>query len=314
MNHQVNHDASHDSSRQMSRAMRPSSSAPFKTALHGAAPRAARKPIRGSKSVSALVRAGAGTLAVLAVSACATSPEGRRQFIIVPEGQMTVMGAEAFQQLKTQQKLNTDPRTNQYVKCIAREITSELGSDEAPDNWEVVVFEDSSPNAFALPGGKIGVHTGMLKVAESPAQLAAVIGHEVGHVLARHGAERVSENFATQGGLAAINLILSQRGENYDLLMGALGLGAQFGVLLPHSRTQESEADTIGLDLMAKAGFDPRQSVALWRNMEKAGGGQPPEFLSTHPSHGTRIENLQAHMSEAEKLYEKNPDKPKCSL
>ena len=248
----------------------------------------------------------------LILSSCATSPEGREQLIFVPDSQMSAMGAQAFDEMKTSQPIETDPRTNAYVKCVVGAITSVLPEQR---QWEVVVFRNEEPNAFALPGGKIGVQTGILKVANTPAQLGAVLGHEVGHVLARHGAERVSEQFATTGGLALVGAILESRdpgNEKFQLLMATLGIGAQYGIALPHSRTQESEADIIGLELMAKAGFDPHQSISLWQNMEKAGGGQPPEFLSTHPAHGTRIQNLQSHMAAAENLYSQSRHTTNC--
>ncbi len=233
------------------------------------------------------------------VGACQTSPTGRKQLVLLPEGQMDTMGAQAFSEMKSKQQVERDPATNAYVKCVADAITRAMGENR---QWEVVVFKEDSANAFALPGGKIGVHTGLLKVAQTPDQLAAVIGHEVGHVIAQHGNERVSQSLATQGGLVAASVALKDRtGKSYDLVMAGLGLGAQFGVLLPFSRTQESEADIIGLDLMAKAGYDPHQSVELWKNMAKAAGGAaPPEFLSTHPAPESRIANLESHMGEAE--------------
>jgi predicted Zn-dependent protease len=168
----------------------------------------------------------------------------------------------------------------------------------------VTVFEDESANAFALPGGKIGVHTGLLEVAKTPDQLAAVIGHEIGHVMAEHSNERVSTAFAANAGVQLAAALSGTDGPKQQMLMGLLGLGAQFGVLLPFSRTQESESDEIGLTLMARAGFDPRAAINLWENMAQAGGAQPPEFLSTHPSHGTRIEDLRAQMDEAVKIYQ----------
>jgi predicted Zn-dependent protease len=243
--------------------------------------------------------------------ACATSPKGRRQLLIVPDSQMTTMGIQAFNEIKSREKIDRSPSRNSYVKCITTALTSSLSDRQT---WEVVVFEDSTPNAFALPGGKIGVHTGMMNIARTQGQLAAVIAHEVGHVIAHHGNERVSEQFATQGGLSLISSILEAKGKNYDLLMAGLGLGAQFGILLPHSRTQESEADLIGLDLMAKAGFNPQEAIQLWQAMEKAGGGKQIEFLSTHPSHGTRIEELEANMANAQKFYEVSTQRPNCQL
>jgi predicted Zn-dependent protease len=156
----------------------------------------------------------------------------------------------------------------------------------------VAVFEQNSPNAFALPGGKIGVHTGMLRVATNQDQLAAVIAHEVAHVLARHTNERISQEMAMQQGLGLIQAIANPVSPTGQVMMGLLGVGAQYGVLLPYSRLQESEADMLGLDLMAKAGFDPRESINLWINMEQAGGSEPVEFMSTHPSHATRMQDL----------------------
>jgi predicted Zn-dependent protease len=246
----------------------------------------------------------------LVLISCQTSPTGRRQLMIMPSDQMDAMGAQAFQEMKTQQTVERDAATNVYVKCVAQAITDAM--DERR-NWEVVVFRDNSANAFALPGGKIGVHTGLLKVALSPSQLAAVIGHEVGHVIAEHGNERVSQQFAAQGGLALVQGILSTReGKDYGLLMGALGLGTQFGVLMPFGRAQESEADKIGLELMARAGFDPRESVELWKNMARASGGSPPEFLSTHPSPDTRIRNLQDNMEPALNAFNSTTRRPTC--
>jgi predicted Zn-dependent protease len=241
---------------------------------------------------------------------CQTSPTGRRQLMIMPSDQMDAMGAQAFQEMKTQQTVERDAALNSYVRCVSQAITDAM---EERRNWEVVVFRDNSANAFALPGGKIGVHTGLLKVAVTPAQLAAVIGHEVGHVIAEHGNERVSQQFAAQGGLALVQGILSTReGKDYSLLMGALGLGTQFGVLMPFGRAQESEADKIGLELMARAGFDPRESVELWKNMAQASGGSPPEFLSTHPSPDSRIRNLQDNMEPALNAFNSTTRRPAC--
>jgi len=164
-------------------------------------------------------------------------------------------------------------------------------------------------NAFALPGGKIGVYTGLLSVAENPSQLAAVMGHEVAHVLARHGNERVSQQLAVGETMGLIEGWLSSGGgggTGQQAAMALLGVGAKVGILLPFSRAHESEADAIGKTLMAKAGFDPRESVTLWQNMGRAGNGGPPEFLSTHPSHDTRIRDLQAGMDVAMALYEES--------
>lgn len=236
-------------------------------------------------------------LVIVALAGCGTSPTGRNQLLVFPADQLDAMGVQAFQEMRSQLTVETDPAINDYVRCVSTAIT-----DEVPDkrtNWEVVVFKDDNPNAFALPGGKMGVHTGMLKVAENQDQLAAVLGHEVGHVLAQHGNERMSQQQLTNVGLA----IAGGSGYLDTASMQALGLGAQIGILLPYGRTHESEADVIGLDLMSEAGFDPRESVQLWKNMQKAGGGAPPEFLSTHPASGTRIDNLLSHMADALHAY-----------
>ncbi len=264
------------------------------------------------KTISMLQRIWAGLLALpvlAALAGCGTSPTGRNQLLVFPADQLDAMGVQAFEEMRTQLTVESDPAINDYVRCVATAITDKL--DQKGTNWEVVVFKDDNPNAFALPGGKMGVYTGMLKVAENQDQLASVLGHEVGHVLAQHGNERVSQQQLTNVALTAA------AGSGYvdPLTMQALGLGAQVGILLPYSRAHESEADVIGLDLMSKAGFDPRQSVQLWKNMQKAGGGAPPEFLSTHPASSTRIDNLLSKMPGALQIYNDaraKGNKPNC--
>ena len=239
----------------------------------------------------------------LFLSACATSPMGRKQFILIGDEQMNKMGIASFQQLKTSTAVSTNPQARAYVKCVANAIVNELPEKWRQKAWEIVVFDDDSANAFALPGGKIGVHTGLLKVAKNQHQLATVIGHEVAHVLSRHGAERVSQQMGLQVAMQATDAISRNQmgaGGNQQALMTALGLGAQFGVLLPFSRSHESEADLYGLDLMAKAGFDPRQSVNLWQNMAQASGSnRSPQFMSTHPNPENRIKKLSSYMQHA---------------
>ena len=231
---------------------------------------------------------------------CMTSPTGRSQFILMPDAQVNQMGLEAFDTLKKEKKISNNSQYNQMAHCISEAIVS-----DQPGKWEVVVFEDKSLNAFALPGNKIGIYTGMLALVDNQDQLAAVIGHEVGHVLAKHSNERASQEMAVSQGMAIIQAIGSPQTTLGQTGLGLLGIGAEYGILMPYSRIQESEADIIGVELMAKAGFDPRQSVGLWQKMEQASSGQEPvEFLSTHPAHATRIQDLEQHMLQSMSLYE----------
>ena len=235
------------------------------------------------------------------LAACATSPLGRKQFILISDDSINSQGVASFQQMQKEMPQSKDARKVQYVRCISDNIVRQIptlrekGELAVPEAWEVSVFESEDVNAFALPGGKIGVFTGLLKVANTQDQLAAVIGHEVSHVLARHSAERASADIPAQiGGAFASAYGVGQ--------LYSMGVGALF--LLPYSRSHESEADLLGLDLMASAGFDPRASITLWQNMAKASGGQkPPEILSTHPSDETRMHDLNERMKGALELY-----------
>lgn len=245
------------------------------------------------------------------ISACVTSPTGRSQFIMLPETQVDQMGLQAFDTLKRDKKISYNNNYNQATVCIAQAIAREVGG-----NWEVVVFEDKSPNAFALPGNKVGVYTGMLKLVDNQEQLAAVIGHEIGHVLAKHSNERASQEMAVSQGLNVLQAMTMPTSALGQLGFGLLGVGAEYGVLKPFSRTQESEADIIGVDLMAKAGFDPRHSIGLWQKMAQATQGQQPvEFMSTHPAHASRIQNLEQHMPQAMALFQQAQNmgkQPRC--
>ncbi len=250
---------------------------------------------------------------VFLLASCASSPTGRKQLTLLPASQMDQMGDQAFGELKGQGKVSKDPAQNQYVQCITSKLLKEMGED--PKEWEMLVFEDESPNAFALPGKNMGVHTGMIKMVQNQHQLAAVIGHEIGHVLANHGNERMSQGLLAQAGLTAADLYLGRDSQSDQLIVAALGIGAQFGVLLPFSRKQETESDRLGLEYMAKAGFDPREAPKLWMLMnEKAGGGSPPEFLSTHPSPSSRIKDLSKRAPDYMPIYEAVSNKPNCKI
>lgn len=248
----------------------------------------------------------AAALATLLVTACATSPTGQSQLMLMSSADLAKMGNASYAKMKQQLPIAQDPGVNRYVRCVARAITAQARSitRDVPADWDVTVFKKDMVNAFALPGGNIGVFTGLLEVAEGPAQLAAVLGHEVAHVLADHANARVSRQLATQTVLQLASAILGG-GAGGQMAMAALGVGAQVGILLPYTRGQESEADILGLRLMARAGFDPRAAVELWRNMAQAGGNAPPEFLSTHPSSQSRIQELQSRIPNVMPIYQR---------
>lgn len=227
------------------------------------------------------------------LAACATSPLGRDQLILFPEEQVAEMGAAAYQEMRQNARLARNSEVNDYVHCVTDALADVPAADGASQEWEVSVFEEDQVNAFALPGGKIGVYQGLLDVAGNQHQLAAVIAHEMAHVLARHSNERISTHYAAGAGLDLIGVIAGADTPGKQTLLGLLGLGTQVGVLLPFGRSQETEADLVGVELMARAGFDPRQSVQLWENMAEESGQAPPEFLSTHPSSESRIRTLQ---------------------
>jgi predicted Zn-dependent protease len=237
------------------------------------------------------------TFLLATLSACATSPTGRRQVLMMSDTQMNQMGALAFDKMKTTDKVSRDARKIAYVGCVVRALTAELASPWRELPWETQVFAIDSPNAFALPGGKVGVNTGMFDVARTQDQLAAVIGHEIGHVIARHSNERVSQSQLAQIGAAALGAYAGRNAspEQVRQYVALLGAGAQVGVLLPFARDQERESDLIGQQIMAKAGFDPREASVLWRNMIAATHreGRPPRLLSTHPDPEARAATLE---------------------
>ena len=260
-------------------------------------------------------------------TACQKNPyTGRYQFLAVPKSYEKNLGDQAYQQVLNDPKhtISKDAREVEPVKRVAARIIEAAKRSKYADTakqfeWDVsVIKDDATKNAFALPGGKMAVYTGIFPVAKNEAGLAAIMGHEVVHALARHGGERMGQNVLAQVGLAGAAVALQTQGftpATSQAAMAALGAGAQVGVLLPFSRKHESEADYIGLLLAAQAGYDPREAVHVWERMEAGGDGkQPSEFISTHPSHGTRIEDLQEAMPEALAIYEKTPKAPNSEL
>ncbi|MGH6619624.1 MAG: M48 family metallopeptidase [Alphaproteobacteria bacterium] len=248
----------------------------------------------------------AATLAAgVAVTGCETAPvTGRQQMILMSDSQATEMGLTAYKQILKESKISPDKEMNERVRRVGQRIAAVSGRPDLP--WEFNVIQDDTPNAFALPGGKVGVHTGLFKVAQNDDQLATVMAHEVGHAIARHSAERVSQQMALELGLAGLGMA----GSGAQLAQLA-GSAATLGVVLPFSRKQEAEADHIGVIMMAKAGYDPRAAVTLWQNFGKLGGERAPEFLSTHPAPASRIQEIQALMPEAMAVYEKSPKAPR---
>lgn len=247
-------------------------------------------------------RAMALTLSGLLLTACSGSGGTGLGLDLVSDEQVERMGVETWQRLQSE----TSPSNNQQYQQTADRIAGELLRAARLDasSWEVEVFEGDQANAFAVPGKKIGVYEGMFQIAQNDAQLAAVIGHEIGHVQAEHSQERVSSKVATEGAIQLVSAALQVGNIGYaDTIAGALGAGAQYGVLLPYSRNQELESDRIGLRMMAKAGYDPREAVDFWQQMEQQGGERPPAFLSTHPAPGDRIEQLRNLMPEALDAY-----------
>jgi predicted Zn-dependent protease len=225
----------------------------------------------------------------------------RTQIISVSDAEAAALGAQAFEEMiRRYPRVRSGPDAAR-VETIAGRIAAAADELADPDHdWDVVLLKSEDVNAFALPGGKIGVLSGLLRVVRTDDQLAAVIGHEVAHVLARHGLERLTQEALAELGRMAVGVAIGDLDPaTQAAVLGALGLGAQFGVLMPFSRTHEGEADRIGLILMAAACYDPRAAVEVWANMVEAGRAGPPEILSTHPSHGRRIEALGGWMDEA---------------
>ncbi len=250
------------------------------------------------------------------ISACTTSSTGRNQITLFSNDELNTMGVTSFEEMKKSTPISTDKATNSFVQCVAKAITKNVPSSAHKGEWEVVVFDSAQINAFALPGGKIGVYTGILNVTENQDQLAAIIGHEVGHVIEHHSNERLSANKLSGMGLAVAAAALNTTDvENKDYLMAGLGLGVQYGLVMPYGRSHESEADIVGQDLMARSGFNPKASIKLWQNMSTLSAenskGAPPEWMSTHPSNETRIKQLTQHLVKSKAYYnEKNT--PRC--
>ena len=244
-----------------------------------------------------------GIVIILLLASCATttSPTGRRQVVGgVSQQQLDQLGAQAFAETKAKQTLSQDGRQNAYVQCVVNALVAELPAQYRNVRWETALFVEKEPNAFALPGGKVGVNSGIFTVAKNQDQLAAVIGHEIGHVISRHHEERMTRQMGASGLLQIAGALAGDYGQ---LVTQGGSVLAQTGFLLPGSRAQESEADVVGQRLMAQAGFDPAQAVNLWQNMMAASGARSPQWLSTHPDPANRIRELQRDVPALEPVY-----------
>ncbi len=242
-------------------------------------------------------------------SGCSTVPvTGRSQLNLMSPGQEMQLGLTSFDQLKKETPISKDPAANALVQKVGKRIAAVAQPDMPNAQWEFVVFESKEANAFCLPGGKVGVYTGILPITKDEAGMATVLGHEIAHAVARHGGERMSEAMLMETGGQILGTTLSTADPRTQAAATiAYGLTTQVGVQLPHSRKQESEADEIGLIYMARAGYDPEAAVGFWErfaayNQQQGGGGTLP-FLRTHPTDEKRIQQLKAWMPRAKAEY-----------
>jgi predicted Zn-dependent protease len=234
------------------------------------------------------------------------NPEtGRKSKVGMSVEQEAELGFQSYRQVLAQARILTSGPQYEMVRTVASRLANATGKSGQGFEWQVSVVDENKVNAFCLPGGKIVVYSGIIPVAQSPAGLATVMGHEMAHATSRHGAQRVFQQNLTQTAMTGLAVSLADMDYNQQrAIMGALGAGAQYGVLMPFGRQHETEADEIGLMYMARAGYDPQESLRFWQRMDRTGGGGgPPEFVSTHPSHGTRIQQLQALMPKAMEEY-----------
>lgn len=254
-------------------------------------------------------------LAVGMLTACATVPiTGRSQLILIPDGEVMALSFDQYSQFLSQHEVIKGTPEAQMVERVGRRIQKAVeaylyknGQEGLLSGykWEFNLVKDKQANAFCMPGGKVVVFSGILPVTENESGLATVMGHEIGHAIARHGNERMSQSLMAEFGGMALGAALSSRPqETRELFMTAYGLGAQVGIMLPYNRLQESEADRLGLIFMAMAGYDPSRALDFWQRMENQMGQKaPPEFLSTHPSHATRIADIKNFLPTARAYY-----------
>jgi len=249
--------------------------------------------------------------------ACSKNPlTGKSQLTLLPESELQTMATSEYQQFLSSNKVvsTSNNRDAEMVKRVGQRVTKAVETYYASNGmsekltgfkWEYNLVDDKAVNAWCMPGGKIVIYTGILPITQNEAALAAVMGHEVSHALLQHGNQRMSQGLLQQlGGVALTVAVANKPAETQNLFLGAYGAGTQLGVLLPFSRKHELEADRYGLIWTAMAGYNPEEAIYLWERMEKASNGQkPPEFLSTHPSEGRRIDQIRQYLPEAMKYY-----------
>lgn len=272
--------------------------------------------------VQALGAGGVLTMAP-ALSGCATNPEtGARQLLLIGDSQLNQMAAASWAEAKKKTPVSNDPRYTSRLRNIGNRISK--GANKQNETWDYTVFDQETKNAFVLPGNRVGFYKGMMDFAESDDQIAAIMGHEVGHVTGRHAAERVSTQMAGQVGVAGLSILGSSQmnkscrnksqnqtqynscmktaQRNSQMLNAALGMGFTVGILLPYSRKHESQSDLLGAKYMHKAGYDTYQSVKLWEKMAEANTNRQPEFMSTHPDPARRARDLHNYIKYQEQL------------
>lgn len=250
---------------------------------------------------------GLAVMIATVVISCVTNEAGRRQLMLISASEVTQLGFSSFEQMKKETPISKDAAANALVRRVGERIKSVVDLPGA--QWEFVVFESKDANAFCLPGGKIGVYTGILPITKDEAGLATVLGHEVAHATLEHGRERMSRGLALNVLGQGLGSAVNAADPRWTAAFGQLyGVGSQLAVELPHSRSQESEADRRGLTYMAKAGYNPEASVAFWERfaayIKQAGGDSTPGFLRTHPLDEVRIRQLKEWMPEAKAVYQ----------
>lgn len=249
-------------------------------------------------------------LTAVLLTSCVTNPQtGRSQLNLVSDSEMNAQGEQAYREILAKSKISQKSQLNSEIVGIGRRIAQATGVNY---DWEFSVINEDTVNAFCLPGGKVAIYTGIVPVAKNNASLAAIMGHEVAHAVLRHSAERMSQQMVLQTGMN-IATVTFGNSEYKDLIAAAMGIGANYGIALPFSRFEESEADRVGLEYMAKAGYDPREAIGLWERMG-ALGNRAPEILSTHPDPARRAKDLNRYMDKAMAYYNASVKVPTTPL